>query len=490
MYASLSSKYSIKKRSKGSDQAENPVKRLAYDACDGAAPVHGAQRIQKDKRTLTSDTEDDEDEAARDSKKKAPMDGVSQAQFINTRPGPYDKLLTREQLIAALTSSEIINQESLRAAAEARRTQDTQYQELELMKNAELEEINSDLNNIEFKCTELAREKATLEGTVKHMSELMERHEEVLTAQTHKAAQSAMEVKRTADTLIGEADSRATAYKEKLQLSRKRREEEMHQFEETLQLVKAMKHEQPVKQEQPEQPEGEQPKQSDQEHEEFWRFDTKRETESQLSGMDEDEEAQEVIQRHKIPGYDLITIVPLIAEYPSSIFFNEHELNVMQLADQIKASQKKVMAELSYLNSKGEAPDQVKDTMATHLEMLNEVSLAYTSKWFSWPITQRATDRQGKGQLCARCGTVPGDWSGVHKNKSACTSTKCARCHTLGLGVLGTRDSCNVHQTDKCPFADENIELFSEYVLRRLHHELRHVGEASLAGDFMNSFNK
>ena len=172
------------------------------------------------------------------------------------------------------------------------------------------------------------------------------------------------------------------------------------------------------------------------------------------------------------------------------MFFNEHELSVVQLADQIKTSQRRVMAELFYLNSKGEEPDQVRNTMAQHLELLNEVSLAYTSKWFSYPVTQRATDRQGKNQMCARCGVAPGDWLGTHKNKSVCAATKCARCHTLGLGVMGSRDSCNIHPADKCPFADENIELFSEYVLRRLHHDLRHVGEASLAGDFMSSFNK
>jgi hypothetical protein len=180
----------------------------------------------------------------------------------------------------------------------------------------------------------------------------------------------------------------------------------------------------------------------------------------------------------------------VIAVHPSGFFYNEHGLTVRQLADQINKSQTKVMAELSYLNSKGEEAEQVKETMADHLQLLNEVSLAYTSKWFSYPITKKSSDKQGKHQLCAQCGTVPGDWDGYHKNKSECTATKCARCHTLGLGVMGARDSCNTHPYEKCPFADENVMLFTEYVLRRQHHDLRHVSEASLAGDFMKSFNK
>jgi hypothetical protein len=507
MYASLSSRYSTSKRKSKEEKEEgNLSKRLAAAGEDDNCPQHGAERLDKDKRHQASDSDDEEEDARKRKKKPAAktepvadgMEGVSQAQFLNTRPGPYDKLETREQLIAALTSQELVHLESVRAAAEAKKTHVIQYEELETLRGTELEkarlEAHTFLTSIETKCTELSRENCTLQSTVKHMSGLVKRHEEVLTDQIHTAAQTAEKMKAASDTLIKEADDRTAALREKLQLSRKRRDVEMHQFEEALQLVKAVGQvsAQPAQPQQPQPQPSPQPQPNPQPSpNQVWSFnitpDNKLEEKMEKGDMDTEDGKS---SRPEIPGYELVSMVPMIAEHPSGIFFNEHELSVQDLVEQIKSSQRRVMQEMGYLNAKGESCDQIRVSMAKHLEMLNEVALAYTSKWFSYPITERAQDRQGKQQLCAQCGTVPGDWNGIHKNKSKCKATKCARCHTLGLGMMGSKDSCNTHTVDTCPFSDENIELFGEYVLRRQHHELKHVNEASLTGDFMNSFNK
>jgi hypothetical protein len=516
MYTSLSSKYQTKKRPKREEELEGESKKLALAGVDSVAPDHTYARIIKDKRTMASDDEDEEEDG-RSIKRQTPteytptdhmmgvtpsdMGGVSKAEFRDTRPGAFINM-TREQAVEALTDLELLYLALERATAQQKVDWEQQCEELEQSKLDEMASINKDLQTIEAKHALLVAENSELAGTTQQLQDQIQNRDSKLILFQEKAKlseasnQVAIEGVHTEYMEQLNDEKRLTSeFKEKLRISRGKRDLEMQQFQEALELATASRRppESPASRRPPESPP------TRQEMQRGWEGDAgpgkqpvpAKQPEMNL-GADPDQKPVLVLQTYRqlIPGYDLIDMHPLIAEHTSGIFYNEHELSVQQLTRQILGSQNAVMAEMSYMVSKGEDPSQIKDSMRTHLEILNEVSLAYTAKWFSYPITKHSSDRQSKYQMCAQCGTTPGNWTGAHKNKSRCHATKCARCHTLGLGVMGSKDSCNVHPTEKCPFADENILLFCEYVLRRLHHDLKDVAEASLTGDFMNSFNK
>ncbi len=178
--------------------------------------------------------------------------------------------------------------------------------------------------------------------------------------------------------------------------------------------------------------------------------------------------------------------------------YNETTITNQEMLTQLLISHAAVFSALKLIDKNGEGIDTIVKDFSTDITFLHNIACEYSTSFIGFGLMTGARPKnQNLSEMkCGRCALTLGDWTGKHKDGSACTATGCALCTSLGIGKgRSSDDDSDTHDMKKCPFYKTNLPLFYEYVKRRLDFKGRHLKTqpVRVAGaqrdQFMNSLH-
>ncbi len=193
-----------------------------------------------------------------------------------------------------------------------------------------------------------------------------------------------------------------------------------------------------------------------------------------------------------------IDMHPNVLAETCKILYNDSAITNQEMLSQLIISHSAVFNALKLISRNGEGIETVIRDFSTDISFLHNLACEYSTSFIGFglipgarPKTQNLSDMK-----CGRCALTLGDWSGKHKDNSACTATGCALCTSLGIGKGRTSgDDSDIHDMKKCPYYKMNMPQFYEYIKRRLDFKGRHLKTQPVKVDgaqrdqFMNSLH-